>query len=90
MKRTVLFDTNIIISREGCKHVQPNLPKLFYILNELDIKAFIHPYSFEQINRYSKIQERKNILSKILSYSELKPTLDPSEDQNFFNKVRVS
>lgn len=83
----ILIDTNIFIYRENDHILPENLQVLLKVLNQLEIKLLIHPYSIKEIMGDLN-EERKNIaLSKLKTYPTLESPPDQNRDTVFYNVV---
>jgi predicted nucleic acid-binding protein len=82
-----LIDTNIIISRESNAEIPIALQELVRLMNEYEIKAFVHPSSKDDLQR-DKDEKRKSIsLSKTNTYLFLEQAPNYKEDNEFKNKI---
>ena len=78
----VLFDTNIIIYRDGFEELTPELATLFSLLTENCVPVFYHPLSIKEIEGCKKEELKSVQLSKIHAYPELDYTPCPYEDND--------
>ena len=69
----VLLDTNIVIQRESYSNVSQEVVNLYYWLDKLGCKKYIHPSLREEISRYKDEKIRKGLEIKLGSYELLSP-----------------
>ncbi len=85
----VIFDTNILISREQNDIVSNELQELSKVLERLNHQKYVHPLSFDELSR-DKNERRKEVhLSKIGSYLVLKDPPDPKNDSAFLSTLDI-
>lgn len=67
----VLLDTNIIIHRETPKIINSDIGILFYWLEKLNYKKYIHPLTIEELNRNKDEKTVASFNVKIQSYNQI-------------------
>ncbi len=74
-----LLDTNIIIHRENTKVTNQSIGLLFYWLDKLHYTKMIHPYSVNELRKYSNGNMQQLYDAKLASYEEMH-TVSPQTD----------
>lgn len=96
----VLLDTNIIIHREANRVTNLDIGQLFKWIDRLKYEKYIHPLTFEELNRYKDQDILRTMNIKIESYNQLKHQAPLSEkimqvsrlldsQQNDLNDTRI-
>lgn len=85
----VLFDTNVLISRENYHILPENLQELVRILNSLGVVVLVHPRSMDEIKRDRNEERKKIALSKFQTYPLLESPPDPRADKHFLGIVGI-
>ncbi|OGO92545.1 MAG: hypothetical protein A2Y17_11385 [Clostridiales bacterium GWF2_38_85] len=80
-----LLDTNIVIHRENTKATSQTIGQLFYWLDKLHYEKMIHPYTINELRKYSDPQMQALYDSKIAAYTEMKNVAVQTSD--FINKL---
>jgi predicted nucleic acid-binding protein len=70
----VLLDTNIIIHRETKNPEKQEIGKLFYWLDELGYKKYIHKVTLDEISKNKNVKARDSFFIKLQNYHQL-PTV---------------
>ena len=67
-----LLDTNIIIHRENTKATNFSIGQLYRWLDILKYEKFIHPYTINELRKYSSVQMQELYDAKLSAYSQIK------------------
>ncbi len=67
-----LLDTNIIIHRENIKVTNQSIGLLFYWLDKLKYEKMVHPYSIQELKKYSDQNMQELYDAKMSSYTQMK------------------
>lgn len=68
----ILLDTNIVIHREAAKGISQDIGSLFYWLDRLGYKKYVHPITIEELNRNKDPQTVAAMSIKVRSYNLIK------------------
>jgi len=68
----VLLDTNIIVHREAKDPTREEIGKLFWWIDKLGYKKYVHQVTIDEISLHQNAETRKAFLTKIQSYNQLK------------------
>lgn len=95
MSLTILLDTNILIEREDNKKINENIQNLLQVIQDNNIKIFIHECTFKDIEHDKNLKRKEIISSKLKSYSILNSKYNFEEDELFlsflnFNKGNLN
>lgn len=75
----ILIDTNIIIRREDDRIVEPNLIKLWSLLQKNGVKIVTHESAaYRDLNKDKDEERKRIILSKLASYPKIETEAPPS------------
>lgn len=67
-----LLDTNIIIHRENTKVTNLSIGQLFYWLDALHYEKIIHPYTIDELRKYSDEKMQNLYDAKLSAYTQMK------------------
>lgn len=67
-----LLDTNIVIHRENIRATNLSIGQLFHWLDVLHYEKLIHPYTVEELRKYSNEQMQALYDAKLASYTQMK------------------
>ncbi len=82
----VLLDTNIIIHRETPKVVNADIGVLFYWLDRLNYKKYIHPLTIEELNRNKDQNTVETFNIKVKSYNLI---INPAPESELLKSVSL-
>ncbi|MGA2308177.1 MAG: PIN domain-containing protein [Candidatus Bathyarchaeia archaeon] len=68
----MLLDTNIIVHREAKDPTREEIGKLFWWIDKLGYKKYVHQVTIDEISLHQNAETRKAFLTKIQSYNQLK------------------
>lgn len=75
-----LLDTNIIIHRENIKATNYSIGQLFHWLDNLHYDKIIHPYTVNELRKYSNEQMQTLYDAKLSAYTQMK-NVAPQTDE---------
>lgn len=75
-----LLDTNIIIHRENVKATNLSIGQLFYWLDALHYEKTIHPYTVQELRKYSNEQMQSLYDAKLSAYTQMKNIAPQTSD----------
>ncbi len=78
----ILLDTNIVIHRETNNIIEPEIGELFYWIDRLNYKKYIHPITVLEIEKYKNEKVVRTFSIKLNSYNKIKSTLPLSKEVN--------
>jgi predicted nucleic acid-binding protein len=67
----VLLDTNIIIHREASKVINEEIGRLFYWMDKLNYKKYVHPVTIDELKKHLDPEVVKTMGIKVQSYHVL-------------------
>ena len=67
-----LLDTNIVIHRENIKATNLSIGQLFHWLDVLHYEKLIHPYTVDELRKYSNKQIQRLYDAKLAAYTQMK------------------
>lgn len=67
-----LLDTNIVIHRENIKATNLSIGQLFHWLDILHYEKIIHPYTINELRKYSNNQIQRLYDAKLSAYTQMK------------------
>ena len=67
-----LLDTNIVIHRENVKATNLSIGQLFHWLDVLHYEKIIHPYTVNELRKYSSEQIQMLYDAKLAAYTQMK------------------
>lgn len=67
----ILLDSNIIIHRETEKIINPEIGKLFNILDKIKANKYIHPITKDEINKLNNKEKKQTFQIKLDAYNTL-------------------
>lgn len=76
----ILLDTNIIIHREANKAHRPEIGTLFKWIDNLKYSKYIHPITFEELNRFRDNDAKETMSIKVENYNQIKYLAPFKED----------
>lgn len=80
----ILLDTNIIIHRERIQPTERNIGKLFFWLDKLGYKKFVHPITIAEIQKMQNAKRLEAFTIKLESYN-----LFPTTSQLALDVVKI-
>ncbi len=75
-----LLDTNIVIHRENVKATNLSIGQLFHWLDVLHYEKIIHPYTVNELRKYSSEQIQALYDAKLAAYTQMKSVAIQSSD----------
>lgn len=75
-----LLDTNIVIHRENVKATNLSIGQLFHWLDALHYEKVIHPYTVNELRKYSSDQIQKLYDAKLAAYTQMKSVAKQTPD----------
>lgn len=75
-----LLDTNIVIHRENVKATNLSIGQLFHWLDVLHYEKIIHPYTVNELRKYSSEQIQTLYDAKLAAYTQMKSVAIQSPD----------
>ena len=67
-----MLDTNIVIHRENIKATNLSIGQLFHWLDVLHYEKLIHPYTVDELRKYSNKQIQRLYDAKLAAYTQMK------------------
>ncbi len=67
----ILLDTNIVIHRETERIINPEIGKLFNLLDKIKAEKYIHPITKGEINKLKDKEKKETFNIKLDAYNEL-------------------
>lgn len=80
MLMRALLDTNIIIHRENVKATNLSIGQLFHWLDALHYEKLIHPYTVQELRKYSNEQMQSLYDAKLAAYTQMKNIAPQTSD----------
>lgn len=75
-----LLDTNIVIHRENTKVTNLSIGQLFHWLDALHYEKLIHPYTVEELRKYSNKQIQDLYDAKLAAYTQMKSVAQQTQE----------
>jgi len=76
----ILLDTNIVIHRETNNIIEPEIGEVFYWIEKLNYKKYIHPITLLEIEKYKNEKVVRTFTIKLNSYNKIKKLLPLSKE----------
>lgn len=83
-----LLDTNIVIHRENVKATNLSIGQLFHWLDTLHYEKIIHPYTVDELRKYSNSQMQELYDAKLSAYTKMRSVA--SQTSAFINLLSDS